>query len=81
MKEKKYSRYFLFFIIVILIVALDFLSKYFLKEKFLTIIPKILLIKHSENPGVIFGIFSNNFIVTVILPILLILILIYFFIK
>jgi len=67
--------------IILLITFLDLLTKFFFKGKNLILIPKILYISYSQNPGILFGLFSNNFLVTVILPLIIIIIFIYYFIK
>ena len=67
--------------IILLITFLDLFTKFFFKGKNLILIPKILYISYSQNPGILFGLFSNNFLVTVILPLIIIIIFIYYFIK
>ena len=48
-------------IIVLVLVFLDQISKYFFYGKNIEIIKDIFIIKSSTNTGVIFGIFSGNF--------------------
>ena len=67
--------------IILILTFLDLLTKFFFKGKNLILIPKILYISYSQNPGILFGLFSNNFLVTVILPLIIIIIFIYYFIK
>ncbi len=64
-------------IIVLVLVFLDQISKYFFYGKNIEIIKDIFIIKSSTNTGVIFGIFSGNFFITIFLPLLIIAFLIY----
>ncbi len=59
------------FLIVFIIVLVDILTKVLFQFKNFTLIPKVLFIKYSENPGVIFGLFKNNLFVVYLLPILI----------
>ncbi len=62
---------FKFYLIILSILILDQLTKFYLQYKNFTIISKIFLVKYSENPGIIFGIFAYNKFVIIILPILI----------
>jgi len=74
-------KYLKFILIIILITSIDLITKFFFFNKNFTIIPKLFLIKSSQNPGIIFGLFSNNFLITTLLPLIIITIFIYYFIK
>ena len=69
------------YLFIVLIIILDLLTKFYFQFKNFTIIPKLLLIKYSENPGLIFGLFSGNNFFVYILPIIVIGLLVYLFIK
>jgi len=64
-----------FFLIIIIGVLIDQLTKFIFQYKNITLIPKILLIKYSTNPGIIFGLFPYNKIVTILIPLVIIAIL------
>ena len=64
-------------IIVLFLVFLDQISKYFFYSKNIEVIKDIFIIKSSTNTGVIFGIFSGNIFMTIFLPLLIIGFLIY----
>jgi len=74
-------KYLKFISIILLITLIDLITKFIFFQKNLTIIPKLLLIKYSQNPGIIFGLFSNNFLITTLLPLIIIIIFIYYFTK
>ena len=68
-------------ILGLILVIIDQLTKILSIGKNFTLIPKIFYVKYSTNSGLIFGFFSNNFFFIYILPIIIIGILIYFYIK
>jgi len=68
-------------ILGLILIIIDQLTKFYFINKNFTVIPKILYIKYSTNPGLIFGFFSNNIFFIYVLPVLIIGILIYFYIK
>ena len=74
-------KYLKFISIILIITFVDLITKFIFFQKNITIIPKILLIKYSQNPGIIFGLFSNNFLITTLLPLIIIIIFIYYFTK
>ena len=57
------------------LVVLDLLSKFFAQDISKEVIPGFFYLTTSRNPGVIFGLFSNNLVVTVLLPLALVLLL------
>lgn len=72
---KKYRL--LFFILIL--VLIDSITKSLAIGVKKTIIEGLFYFTYSENPGVIFGIFSNNKLVTIILPLILVIYLFYYF--
>ena len=62
-------------LLIPLLVSIDLISKLFGKNINQEIIPNFFYLTTSRNPGVIFGFFSNNLIVTVLLPLALVLLL------
>lgn len=69
------------FLIIIFVVLIDQLTKIFLQYKNFTIIPNILSIKYSENPGIIFGFFERNPIFLYLLPLIVIILIGYYLYK
>jgi len=63
------------------LILLDQITKFLSINQNLTLIPGILLVKYDTNPGVIFGFFSNNIIMTVLLPIILIIVFLFIYFK
>lgn len=70
-----------FYLILFLITIIDQATKLFFYNKYLTILPKILYIKSFTNPGAIFGLFPNNPLILIILPLLIIILLFYGYLK
>ncbi len=63
------------------LILIDQVTKFLSIGQSLTLIPGILLIEYDTNPGIIFGFFSNNLIMTILLPLILIMIFLYLYIK
>ena len=68
-----------FYIIGLLIIIIDQLTKFLLKDKYLTVIPKVLNFTYTENTGGAFGVGSRFFILGI--SIVIVAILIYFMVK
>ena len=68
-----------FFVIGIIIILLDQLIKFLVKDKYLTVIPNVLNFTYTENTGGAFGVGSRFFILG--LSIIIIAIAIYFLVK
>lgn len=68
-------------IYIIILLLIDQLTKFLSINKNITLIENLLYIKYSENPGIIFGLFSNNIFFITLLPILFIIFLIYLYKK
>ncbi len=75
------NRYFKFFLIILPILILDLLTKIISQNKDITLIPKVLSITYSTNSGIVFGLFSNNLVVTYLTPLLVIGVIFYYFYK
>ncbi len=64
-----------FYIAPLLVIAaalfIDQLTKYLLQNRHYYIINGIFELKYSQNTGIVFGWFSNNLIVTMLLPLLI----------
>lgn len=69
------------FLLIFIIVLVDFLTKSFFKGKNIEIIHNIFHITYSKNPGLIFGLFANNIFFNIILPILVIILIGYYWYK
>ncbi len=67
--------------IIFFIVILDYVTKYFFSEKVLLIIPGILEINYVRNYGLIYGMFSKNLFLTILLPLAILGVLIYLSLK
>jgi len=78
MKKRQRIRWILMFLVFIIF---DQTLKFYFQYKNFMIIPKVFFIKYSENLGLIFGFFSNIWFFTFLLPILVLSVLIYYFIK
>ena len=70
----------LFYLIPVLLI-IDQATKLLSINQNLTLIPNILLVKYSVNPGIVFGIFSNNLIATVIFPFIFTILFLYLYFK
>jgi signal peptidase II len=71
----------LFYILIIIILFLDQITKILSINKNLTLIPRLLYVKYAENPGVIFGLFKYNIIFLYVIPIAIIIFLFIYFYK
>lgn len=69
------------YIIPVILFVLDQLTKFIFQYRNLVLIPYILSIKYSENPGIIFGWFSNNLIFIYLIPTFIILFFFYYSFK
>jgi signal peptidase II len=72
----------IFSILSILIIILDFITKLsFPRDRLLIIIPGILEINHTQNYGLIYGLFSNNLLFTLLIPFFILGVLTYYLMK
>lgn len=78
MKIRSKLRWILGFIVLLIF---DQATKFYFQGKNFEIIPYVFFIKYSENPGLIFGFFRNNWFFIYLLPVLVILILGYYFFR
>lgn len=65
---KKFN--FKFFLIIIIVLILDQLTKILFQYKNFNLIDDFIVVKYAENPGIIFGFFENNIIFLFLLPLL-----------
>ncbi len=75
------NKYHKFSLIIFIGIIVDFFSKIIFKGKDINIIPKIFKIQYDQNPGLVFGLFEKSFFFTIIIPILVVLIIGYYFYK
>ena len=73
------NRYLKFLLIVIPVVVIDLLTKSIFKYREIPIINNLFHISYSENPGLVFGLFSHNLFFTILTPLLVIGLIIYYF--
>ena len=66
-------------LLIPILVFLDWATKTLASNIDLEIIPNFFYLITSTNPGVIFGLFPNNLLITILLPIILIIILAFYF--
>lgn len=70
-----------FILIIIVITLIDQITKFLFQYKNFNIINGLLLVKYSENPGLIFGLFSDNVFFLYILPFIVIFLLLIYYLK
>jgi len=70
-----------FFLIIIIVLILDQLTKVLFQYKNFNLIDDFIVVKYAENPGIIFGLFENNIIFLFLLPLLVIGLIAYYLYK
>ena len=68
-------------LLIPILIFLDWATKTLASNVDIELIPNFFYLAASKNPGVIFGFFPKNIFITILLPILLILILAFYFKK
>ena len=58
-------------LIIVVIAIVDFFTKLFFNDKNFVVIKNVLEIKNANNYGLIYGIFSNSILLTIIVPLII----------